>query len=217
MKKKSVILKISLCAFLLILSNSVIARETEEQQQLTEEQLEAFRAAKTVRIVIDTNVPSLPFGEVSRKVLERAGLKIVWNDDDPYDVTLEIVAAGTARSSRYETAFRSNQKRQYSGAILNGRISLFTETRPGYFKDFKGEINPPMSIKKTYPTPESAPFDKAFERAGSFVPTLIDLMRDIYGVHCLLAYVEEKDEVIRRHALNLDTGAVAIFKSINCT
>ena len=202
MKKKFFILVISFCALILILDNYVTAQPTEEQQQLTQEQIEAFRAAKTVRIVIDTNVPSLPFGEVSRKLLEGAGLKIAWEDGDPYDVTLEIVAAGTARSSRYGTVFGSSQNRHYSGAILNGRISLFTETRPGYFKNFRGEINPPSSIKKAYPTVESAPYGKAFEAAGSFVPTLIDLMRDIYGVPCLLDYLKATDEVVRKHALN---------------
>ena len=202
MKKKFFILVISFCALILILDNYVTAQPTEEQQQLTQEQIEAFRAAKTVRIVIDTNVPSLPFGEVSRKLLEGAGLKIAWEDGDPYDVTLEIVAAGTARSSRYGTAFGSSQNRHYSGAILNGRISLFTETRPGYFKNFRGEINPPSSIKKAYPTAESAPYGKAFEAAGSFVPKLIDLMRDIYGVPCLLDYLKARDEVVRKHALN---------------
>jgi len=52
MKKKLVILTVSLCALLLILGNYAQAQATKEKP-LTKEQIEAFRSAKTARISVE--------------------------------------------------------------------------------------------------------------------------------------------------------------------
>ena len=66
-KQKLIIILIFLCALLIILNNYVIAQPTKEQ-------IEAFRSAKTVRIIVkqsynEAKGVSLPFKNVAQATL----------------------------------------------------------------------------------------------------------------------------------------------------
>lgn len=150
MKKfRYVIFSIFLIVFFIALNSYVMA-------QLTEEQLEAFRSAKTVRIVVEQSYGkvggvSLPFEEVAKRFLGKyAGLKVVVTEGEHYDLKLKIEASGWARGAEYEQdRLIKTGKTQYlyTGASLRGSISLEIPGIPSYKKSFGEDRLPEKRFK----------------------------------------------------------------------
>lgn len=188
-KQKLLIVSILLCVFLVILNNNVIAQETQEQQ-LTKEQLKAFRSAKTACILVEQSYDevkdvSLPFEDVTKRLLEYAGLKVVKSSDTKdYDLKLNIKAKGKAIKSK-GTIINGTK------SSLSGSISFEIQGIPVCQKSFKGESPPFMGDEF------QILFDLAFAIQGSFIPTMIEMMRDIYDINCILSALKDEDWKVR--------------------
>lgn len=187
-KTKFVIFLISLIAFFISLNGYAIA-------QLTEEQLEAFRSAKTVKIVVNQSYGeakdvNLPFEEVMQSIVKYIGLKKMTSDVKDCDLTIEIKAKGKALSGYYTPGGLA-----YTGASLSGSISLKAQGVQVYQLSFESKDEPPkvraiaaISLSKS---PSDAPFSSCFNSfldEGSFIPTIAGIMKEVYGVFwCLNA------------------------------
>lgn len=196
MRKKLVILTISLCALLLILNNYVIAQPTQKQ-------LEVFRSAKTVRVLVnqsygDAKDVSLPFKDVTKRLLGYAGIRIASADSKTYDITIKIQAQGQVKGTYYLNQYH------YSGASLSGSISFISQDCPPYKKAFSVDIYPPTIITSKYPTPSSAPFKGAFYESGSFLSKFIEMIGVVYGKNCIvMASLSDKDWRLRSNAAEI--------------
>ena len=197
MKKKLVILTISLCALLLILNNYVTAQTTK---RLTQEQIEAFRSAKKARILVEQSYGiakdvNLPFEDVARRFLEKIGIKVVDANDSSYNVTLTIHAWGKPLVSHDQSGVL-----HYAGASVSGSISLEIKGIPAYKKAFNGRATPGRIIEKVYPTPSSAPFFKALDLDYSFVEQILLMMGEVYGPNSIIPILKERGKT-RYHAV----------------
>jgi len=194
MKKKFVILTISSLALLIILNNYAKA-------QLTKEQLEAFRSVKTIKIVVQQSYGeakgiSMPFEEFAKKLLYYAEVTVIEEDDKDYEATLKIQAVGTALRDKY-----IGVGYQYSGAIIEGNILYDFPGLPAYKKRFEGNTGCPFTISGIYAIPSSAPFYQAFEIG--FIPGMLELIKDIYDINCIIAVLQDNSAKVRKTAVNI--------------
>lgn len=189
-KTKFVIFLISLIAFFISLNGYAMA-------QLTEEQLEAFRSAKTVKIVVNQSYGraqgvSLPFEDLTRRLLKYVGLEVVGTEVEHYDLKLKIEAVGMAISHDY---FRVGKL--YTGAIIEGSVSFEVQGIPVYegsFKEIKKSQKTVMSVMAKYlKDPSDAPFKKL---TYEFDKNIINMMAEVYGTKFLLKALEDKNHGI---------------------
>ncbi len=200
-----VILFIALAIFFLVFNNHAIV-------QLSDEQLEAFRSAKTVRVIVEQSYGEakgvgLPFQEIAEKLFQYNGLKVVKGETEDCDLTLKIQAKGSAKGSSYSGGARSGY--YYTGASLSGLISLEIQGIPAYKSEFKGYREP---SKATWPTSSQkkssgAPFQSVFYKMGSFATKMMYIMGDIYGTTFILKAFKDKDA-------NIAGTATRVFRNI---
>ena len=218
MKKKIVILTISLCVLLLILNNYSIAQTTEEQQ-LTKEQLEAFRSAKIVRLEIKQSYAEAEgvscrfFEKLTRKVLEDyAQCEVVGLDAEEFDLTIKINATGQALSRAYKYIYFYKNTRIYNyphifypGATISGTIELEIQGIPPYTKTFSGVNEPPETLRDdSQYWPSKAPFEYLY---WYFLPKLLEITGEIYGIDCIIA---ARNESMRSDSIEMYFSGSAI-------
>lgn len=194
-KPKFVIFSISLISCFIALNSYVTAQPTKEQ-------IEAFRSAKTVRLVIEQSYGeasgvSLPFKDFTLRLLGYSGLDVVEADSEDYDLNLKIEAKGIAASSRYKT-----YGRLYTGASLSGSISIEIPGVPVYKKTFEKIINPPYSVMGGSRTPSGAPFMLVF-KLSSFNHKIVEMMGEIYGYQFVIDALKDEMEEIRSSAAGI--------------
>jgi bilin biosynthesis protein len=173
----------------------------------SEEQIKAFRSAKTVKIMVNQSYGSvenvyLPYKEITQKLCESAGLKIISNDTADYHLLINIHSSGRAKGKWYEhrdqypPRTREGRGYHYTGAEIKGVISLSYKGMVNYSKNFSSKVKPPSKIySKSYSEyidPSSAPFEKAFRKSDSFISKLFELASDIYGHDCLIPFLEQE-------------------------
>lgn len=217
MKKRLVILTISLCALLLILGNYAQAQSSKEKP-LTKEQIEAFRSAKTARISVEQSYRyargvKLPFEDVAGRIFKNyANLTLVGSDATDYDLNIKITASGRAVGSNYGLGPGT----LYTGASVYGKISLEISGIPVYEKKFSGSIRPPKKLKISYakeqPNPNAlvlnvpfqsrsqAPFKPALE-SGTYVSRMIEMIGEIWDPNCVQAALKDESWVVRKSAV----------------
>lgn len=147
-----------------------------------EERHPSFKETKKIMVVIKESYEeapdvSLPFYELVQMISEYAGLEVARADDNDFDVSIKICAKGHASRDKYNIGY------QYSGAKIAYKITLELSGKSFYKKSFKYSTGHPSYIKRSYPSPSSAPFGKAFAR--SFIPTYLEMMGKFYGYHCI--------------------------------
>lgn len=193
------IIVISLCMLFYAFTVNVTAQPTEEQ-------LKAFRSAKTVIMIVNQSYKvedgdeikdvSLPFEEVAKRILQYAGLKVAGNNAKYYDVTLRIQSKGEAKSIHYTIGTR------YSAASLSGIILFESAGIQAYKKSFKGYISPPFIIgEDKYKNPSSAPFNEVFWISGSFVSKTLIMIGEVYGVNALIGALKDQEYDLRYRAI----------------
>ncbi len=196
MKKKFVILIISLCALILILNTYVIAQTTQEQQ-LTQEQLEAFRSAKIAQIVVEQSYgraegASFPFEKLTQRIIKKfAKLEVVGLDVEEFDLTIKIKARGEALSAYYLDS--EARVPIYTGASLSGSIELEIQGMPPYTKTFKEVVDPERDLSAYSESeifelinPSQAPFEH-YELVISFMSKILEITGEIYGIDGIMA------------------------------
>jgi HEAT repeat protein len=211
MKKKFVILTISLFALLLIF-NDYAPAQTSQDPPLTKEQLEAFRSAKTVRILVQQSygeaegVSCRFFEKLTRKVLEDyAQCEVVGLDDEEFDLTIKINATGQALSKAYKYAYLQNKTTMYDyprlfypGATISGTIELEIQGIPPYTRTFSGVNEPPETLRDdSQYWPSKAPFEYLY---WYFLPKLLEITGEIYGIDCIIA---AQNESIRSDSIEM--------------
>lgn len=156
-------------------------------EELYSERHPSVKDTKTIKITVMqsySNVKNvnLPFEEVAERVFKNAGLKrVIGGEEEDCDVILEIQVKGKAISESYYYS------PYYTGASLSGTIALRV---PGILvkkKSFVGLITPPKSILASpkLKNPHNAPFRQAFEKPGSLVMKLVEMMGELYGFSSL--------------------------------
>ncbi len=101
--------------------------------QPSKQQIEAFRSARTVRIVVNQSYGrakgvSLPFGDIAKRFLGHADLRIVTNTED-YDLMVKIEAEGRALGASYISTSYTSRKIKGSNLLLtlDAQFAVLTE------------------------------------------------------------------------------------------
>lgn len=178
--------------FLKLYSNSPFADSAHlHLKKFYSERHPSFIETKKVKVIIKQSYEkapdvSLPFYDLVQMISEYAGLEIVDTDTNDFDVCIKIWAKGQAMGTEYGTGY------QYSGAKINGEISLELSSKPYYKTSFADSKGNPSYIKRSYPTPSSAPFEIPF--AESFIPAYLETMGKFFGYHCIAQAALIKDD-----------------------
>ncbi|MBC7330725.1 HEAT repeat domain-containing protein [bacterium] len=135
----------------------------------------------------------LYFSNIVKPFLSIPNLHIVVGEGpSDYQAALNISASFRALSKKYSEGVL------YTGAYVEGKISL--ETREGFKieDNFTGNIEPPdelpMEVKQhieTYKSPESAPFYKVLDVPGSFIDKFARIYYKCFGRYALAAAILE--------------------------
>jgi HEAT repeat protein len=139
--------------------------------------------------------PYLYFSAIVSPFLGIPNLHIVVGEGPfDYDAVLKISASFRALSKKY------NEGVLYTGAYVEGKISL--ETREGFKieDNFRGNIEPPdelpIEVKQhidDYKSPESAPFRRVLDVPGSFIDKFAKIYYKCFGLYALAVASFEGD------------------------
>jgi len=191
MKFKYVIVSIYLITSLLATNCSTVSK-------LSQEQVETFQHAKTVRITVEQSYGiakgvSLPFEDLAQRLLKYAGVKAVGLDEKGYDATLRIKAKGTPIGAKYNLGYF------YTGARLKGEILFEIQGSRSFKKNFDGKLSPfeEASVLYLQRSPSDAPIPYLFEKF--FRPAIFEMIGEIYGVNYWISAL--KDSSYRESAL----------------
>lgn len=203
-KNKFVIFFIFIIVFFIVLNGYVKAQSTKEQQ-LTKEQLEAFRSAKKVRIVVEQSYGAakdvnLPFEDLTKRLVKYAGLTVVESEIRASDLRLVIKAKGMAKLGHY---LPNNY--YYTGASLMGSVEFDCPEVPIYKREFEAVVKPPLmftTTDKKHETAAGAPFSTAYKQNGSFIPLIVDMMGKVYGTDLLNDLIKDRSHRVRISAIS---------------
>lgn len=179
-----------LIAFALV-STAFLAEPRVVCQEVSDQQREIFRAAKTARIVVNESYEHAPgvklsFEQTTRAILKYVGLSVV-GPAEVADVTFQIEATGSPLSRNYqEPSYRRSGIVLYKGAIVRGSLNISAGNAKPIIRSFYGKIDPPATIFDTQignsDSPANAPFASAFiSGKTTFLDILGQLLTDIYG------------------------------------
>jgi len=156
----------------------------------------------------------LPVYEDCEKILENIGFSVTDADDKKYDSILEIKMGGTALSDYYHDMDTNTKVLLYTGAELDGSISLIIESVDSVEKNFSEIRELPTGTVSKPLSPSDAPFDRLGWQKHLFL-----ILSDVWGTEILSKSMEIKDifirtQVIEALALEEDPSSVDILISI---
>lgn len=182
-------------------------------QEPTREQLTAFRAAKTICLLVEESYGAtavnagrvvgveLPFLRETRQLLRFTSLQEV-QAPQACGLTLRIRAKGTADGARYGAIPQApGGEYLFTGAALSGSIALEPSGQAPYAKSFEGKVPVPEQTTSRATTPDRAPFLEAYRAPGSFRSALAELVLEAFGEELLLAAAVEQFIQMGRPAL----------------
>ncbi|MBN1509210.1 MAG: HEAT repeat domain-containing protein [Sedimentisphaerales bacterium] len=165
-----------------------------------QEQIEAFRAARTVRLIVEEHGPGDVLDphleETVESLLTYAKVTVLGADAETYDATIRIVIQKQALGARYERlGFR------YTGARVFGYICFDRRPMAAYLESFKGEEHPPSQLwrdddRTTYLERHSAPFVEAY-RGSDFGAKLARMIGQTYEAEMLVDALKDKNYEVR--------------------
>jgi hypothetical protein len=158
-----------------------------------------FKGTKTARILIEESF-AVSFSskyqdtysrikEIAVKLCEMAGLQVAGANDDNYDITLKIQLRWTPLSAQYapKGGNRLFSSTIYTGAHVQGGVSLITPQNVVHKKNIEGLLSPPEETVLNDSDPSRAPLVEALDKYVE--PKMIELMRDDYGLDDLPPYI----------------------------
>jgi len=169
-------------------------------ESLSKKQINAFRSAKTVRIVVDQSYADtaeafLPFEKVTGSLLECAGLKVVKANIKDYDAILKIHAKGEAVGNYY-----SDHRFRYTGVALSGIISFEVPSITPYVKSFSHTPGSYSTIDSLYGSDlyyDSSTPSSAYKRftnnqyfPDAFRETIKEMIVEVFGLQSLFAILK---------------------------
>src|SRR3990167_4815673 len=202
--------------FLVFLNVSLHAKPTQEQ-------LNALRSIKTIRIeversyscvhlssiasaiqykirkIVDQSYSDLPFEEIVKRIMGYAGLKAVGSDTKNCDAVIRVKARGEPLEAEYIGLGKLR-----TGACLKGEISI--ETKGVIYKrDFDKYIYPPNTF--------SLPFNAFNEAFAAFIGSLVQIIREVYGLNTLIAALKDYHPDVR-DSTALELGNLKEYKAV---
>jgi len=200
--------------FLVSLSIVVYSTKGYARQQ-DKERLRAFRAVKTMRLLVyefgDTTRVNLPFKEVARRLLGYAGVTIVGAGAKKYDCTLQIHVYGIRAISEVRR-FAGVVEISYTRDFIDVTISLEKPGVPVYrefFNDFKDPLTS-EEIKQITGTIEEmlgqmygTNFWIAALKDIDVREKAAEVLKDIRAVEPLIAALKGQDVDVREKAAEL--------------
>jgi len=145
----------------------------------------ALREANTVKIVIKESFPKkvkLPFRKIAKWFFWIYGVKEVRASAEENDLTLTILAEGSAPPIKYQGI------ELYPQASCAGEILLEHRGKPLYTKVFRRVSIPPKTIHSSkFHTPSEAPFKSVLKGKNSFLTNLVEMMGGAFGYKILLS------------------------------
>ena len=168
----------------------------EEPQKIIRIVVEQSYSDKTYSPVEGIN---LPFESIAQKLLEYADLKVAHPESENYNLTLKIQAKGEALGTEYSTFGFGKGTYYYTGASLEGKISLELSGIPIHEMSFFGKISPPGRIDRSQmsSSPSSAPFKDTLWQTNSFGPVIIKLIEEISSPKFLINAMKDEDSNVR--------------------
>jgi HEAT repeat protein len=144
----------------------------------------AVRAAKVVRIEVKQEFQEapdikLPFAAIARDIFALVGQQIVETGDTP--VVLRVEAGGGPAGGDYTGDFTGYH---YSGASLEGNLTLEMDKKKVASVEFAKEVRPPFVIHRSYKRPSDAPFAGTL---GGYRKGLFELLAQTHGLDPLVA------------------------------
>ena len=165
--------------------------------KLSQQEINTFRQAKTVRIIVEesyntTKYSSLPFESLAQRYLKYGGLRVVSSDEKKCDATLRIRAQGTALGAHYKDKSSGIYMGYlYTGVRLKGEISFEIQGIHPYKRKFGGESAPPETVK-LYGLPTSASAEPSYWGfADSFHGEILQMMGEIYGANYWISSLKD--------------------------
>jgi hypothetical protein len=146
---------VAACVVLALAGSASGAPETK----IPPEKVAAFRAMKTVRLVVEQSFPNAPGTRFDlegplRGLLESAGLSVVDANAARFDGTVRFSVRGTALSQLY-----TGPQRRWSGARLEGLLRIRTVAGVVMEETFDVQEKPPRTLHpEAGKTPDHAPF-----------------------------------------------------------
>lgn len=183
--------------------------------------LTSLRSASTVRLIVAQKlayrspdhypaVPienfELPFGKIAAEFLNAAGARTVGPEATQFDATLTITAEGLALGTTYDLAYTKPWcllgEDLYTGASLQGEITIEVPSMPVYSRSFVARRYPPLCVQLNlgFQSPRNAPFLDVIEWSGSFLPRLAEMIGNIYGASPLMTVLVMGNSSMRRAA-----------------
>lgn len=172
------------------LSILIVYFNSHASAQLSNEQIKAFRSAKTIRIVVNAEYNkeglNLPLFDESRKIFLCTGFEIVEADAEDYDITLIIKSKGKALGAWY-----NDGQYHYTGASLSGLISLEMPSGLTYSKSFDADQSISGNVwSDATTTINSGCLKQLFEEEGSFYTKILQIITDVYGQNTLISILK---------------------------
>jgi HEAT repeat protein len=192
-----------------VYSREVPHRGLHKQMQLTKEQIEAFRSAKTVRIVVEQSYQDnkdrdlehvrLPIDYVAGKFLRFIGLQVLSPDARNDDLEIKIITKGTTN------VFYG--KISPPVALLTSEISfkmanvpIYAATIYSYSSVYRKDLREKTSdLIKARRNPFSVD-ELAHELVDIFEGDIIELMAEIFGISSVIARLSDKNVAVRKYA-----------------
>ncbi len=188
------VLAVLAAAFVLPWIAAGCSEEDLPVEKPTDEQVAAFRAAKSVKIKVDDRSKGpakdkLKFEATAKEILDQVGLQPRTGMEVGGDATLTVKAKGEPKDGK---------------SMVRGTITLKAGSAPPISRSFHGETFKPH-LNKYYAKIKAVYFDdEVIFETGSFTPVLLQLLADLYGPELSTNVLRAENKNIRR------AGALAL-------
>ena len=174
-------------------------------QEPSEEQRQAFRAAKTGAVAVSQSYPgadgvSLPVEEVAARLLGHCGL-VPAGPGTEADLVLSISLQGFAEGAEYNPG----PVYLYTGARVHGLVRVSAASVPGfgaiydvkYEPEYLVEVRPGSPRLAALKKPSGAPFREALAAPESLFAVLMATLRQAFGPDVVANALDDKDADVR--------------------
>lgn len=177
-------------------------------QEPSEEQRQAFRAAKTGAVAVSQSYPgadgvSLPVEPIAARLLRYCGLGEAGPGAEA-DVVLSMSVEGLAEGAEYNPG----SVYLYTGARVHGMVRVAAANVPPYAAlynikyepEYMVEVRPGSPRLATLKNPSGAPFREAIAAPESLFAVLMATLRQAFGPDAVANALADKDDDVRMAA-----------------
>lgn len=191
MKSKSAQTSLFCLLLVAILFNSAFVNA--ERKSFTQQELNALKEMKIIKLVVkqsyeNTKSLKLPIEKELQGLFKRIGIEVVYGDAKNIDATFLVDVKGHAVG--YQYSGKTGSAYWYTGASVNGNVSLYNSSSNFYESPFHSIAKPFSLILSIGPkTPDGAPFGRAYW--GSFYEKFADMVLTLWGTKRVRTFLEK--------------------------